>query len=36
MSDTTAENEAWLIKVGQAKDPKAPKPTPTPTETEEK
>lgn len=29
MADTTEENEAWLIKVGQVKDPKAPKPTPT-------
>ena len=34
MSDTKDENEAWLIKVGQVKDPKAAKPTPT--ETEEK
>jgi hypothetical protein len=32
MSDTNAENEAWLIKVGQVKDPKTPKPTPTETE----
>jgi len=30
MSDTTAENLAWLIKVGQVKDPKeAAKPTTT-------
>ena len=34
MSTTKAEDEAWLIKVGQVKDPKAPKPTPT--ENEEK
>jgi len=36
MSDTAAENLAFLIKIGQVKDTKATKPTPTPTETEEK
>ena len=37
MSDINAENEAWLIKVGQAKD-NAPAPVadPTPTEAEVK
>ena len=37
MSDTAADNLAWLIKVGQVKDTKeATKPTPTPTESDEK
>jgi hypothetical protein len=27
MADTNAENLAWLIKVGQIKDGKAPTPT---------
>ena len=34
MSDTTAENLAWLIKVGQIKDPKEAA-EPTTTEKEE-
>jgi hypothetical protein len=29
MADTNAENLAWLIKVGQIKDGKAPAPTTT-------
>jgi hypothetical protein len=32
MSETNAENLAWLVKVGQIKDPKAAKPTTTETE----
>jgi hypothetical protein len=29
MSDTNADNLAWLVKVGQIKDTKAAKPTTT-------
>jgi hypothetical protein len=32
MSETNAENLAWLVKVGQIKDTKAAKPTTTETE----